>query len=96
MSVRRLHRHKRKVFPRASSDPLIGGLPIAAVDMSLMMKVLQPIWNARHKTASRLRGRIEAVLNWATVSNFRMGLNPARWRGHLDNVLPVPGREAVS
>jgi hypothetical protein len=71
------------------AHPLIGSLPVAAVDTSLVMKVLQPIWNTKPETASRLRGRIEAILNWATVSEFRTGLNPARWRGHLDNLLPA-------
>jgi integrase len=71
------------------AHPLIGSLPVAAIDTSLVMKVLQPIWNAKPETASRLRGRIEAILNWATVSEFRTGLNPARWRGHLDNLLPA-------
>jgi integrase len=74
--------------------PLIGSLPVAAVDTSLVMKVLQPIWNAKPETASRLRGRIEAILNWATVSEFRTGLNPARWRGHLDNLLPARNKIA--
>jgi hypothetical protein len=74
--------------------PLIGSLPVAAVDTSLVMKVLQPIWNAKPETASRLRGRIEAILNWATVSEFRTGLNPARWRGHLDNLLPARSKIA--
>ena len=74
--------------------PLIGSMPVAAVDTSLVMKVLQPIWNAKPETASRLRGRIEAILNWATVSEFRTGLNPARWRGHLDNLLPARNKIA--
>ena len=74
--------------------PLIGSLPVATIDTSLIMKVLQPIWNAKPETASRLRGRIEAILNWATVSEFRTGLNPARWRGHLDNLLPARNKIA--
>ncbi len=73
---------------------LIGSLPVAAVDTSLVMKVLQPIWNAKPETASRLRGRIEAILNWATTSEFRTGPNPARWRGHLDNLLPARSKIA--
>lgn len=79
---------------KAYAYPLIGSLPVAAVDTSLVMKVLQPIWNAKPETASRLRGRIEAILNWATVSEFRTGLNPARWRGHLDNLLPARSKIA--
>src|SRR5260370_11186719 len=52
------------------------------------MKALETIWHTKPETASRLRGRIEAVLNWATVREYRNGENPARWRGHLDKVLP--------
>jgi integrase len=74
--------------------PMIGDLPVAAIDTSLVMKVLQPIWSAKPETASRLRGRIEAILNWATVSEFRTGPNPARWRGHLDNLLPARSKIA--
>jgi integrase len=53
-----------------------------------VLKVLEPIWSKTPETASRVRGRIESVLNWATVREFRKGENPARWRGHLDKVLP--------
>jgi integrase len=52
------------------------------------MKVLGPIWNEKPETASRVRGRIESVLGWATTSGYRTGENPARWRGHIENVLP--------
>jgi integrase len=74
--------------------PLIGNLPVAAIDTSLVMKVLQPIWDVKPETASRLRGRIEAILNWATTREFRTGPNPARWRGHLDNLLPARSKIA--
>jgi integrase len=56
------------------------------------MKVLDPIWNAKPETASRLRGRIEAILDWATVRQFRAGNNPARWKGQLDKLLPAQGK----
>jgi integrase len=52
------------------------------------MKVLEPIWNEKTETASRVRGRIESVLDWAKVRGYRSGENPARWRGHLDKLLP--------
>jgi integrase len=68
--------------------PVIGPLPIQEVDTGLVMKVLEPIWTEKPETASRLRGRIESVLDWATVSGYREGENPARWRGHLENLLP--------
>jgi hypothetical protein len=53
------------------------------------MKALEPIWHTKPETASRLRGRIEAVLDWATVRSYRSGEDPARWRGHLDKLLPA-------
>lgn len=74
------------------AGPVIGGLPVAAVDMGLVLKVLEPIWTTKTETASRLRGRIEAVLDWATVRGYRTGDNPARWKGLLDKVLPPPSK----
>jgi integrase len=67
--------------------PVLGALPVQAVDVGLVMKVLE-IWHEKPETASRVRGRIEAVLDWATVRGYRQGENPARWRGHLDQLLP--------
>jgi integrase len=72
----------------AYAHPLFGDLPVQAVDTALVMKALEPIWRTKTETASRLRGRIEAILDWATVRQFRQGDNPARWRGHLDHLLP--------
>lgn len=74
------------------AGPVIGNLPVAAVDTALVVKVLQPIWHEKTETATRLRGRIESILDWATVSKFRVGENPARWRGHLDNLLADPDK----
>jgi integrase len=68
--------------------PVFGDLPVQAIDTALVMKTLEPIWCTKTETASRLRGRIESVLDWATVRQFRQGNNPARWRGHLDHLLP--------
>lgn len=76
------------------ASPLIGALPVAAIDTSLVVKVLQPIWMEKTETATRLRSRIENILDWATVSHFRTGENPARWRGHLDNLLADPNKVA--
>ncbi|WP_291986364.1 site-specific integrase [Candidatus Accumulibacter sp. ACC007] len=70
--------------------PILGELPVAAVDTALIQKVLAPIWTAKTETASRVRGRIESVLDWATTSGYRQGDNPARWRGHLENLLAAP------
>ncbi|MFS2007988.1 tyrosine-type recombinase/integrase [Duganella sp. CT11-25] len=74
------------------AGPIIGALPVAAVDTALVVKVLSPIWQSKTETATRLRGRIESILDWATVSKFRFGENPARWRGHLENLLADPGK----
>ena len=76
------------------ASPVIGALPVAAVDTSLVVKVLSPIWLTKTETATRLRGRIESVLGWATTSGFREGDNPARWRGHLENLLASPKKTA--
>jgi integrase len=70
------------------ASPVIGELAVQAVDTGLVMKVLEPIWRETPETASRLRSRIELILGWATASGYRTGDNPARWRGHLDNLLP--------
>jgi len=68
--------------------PVLGTLPVQAIDVALVMKVLEPIWHKMPESASRIRGRIETVLDWATVRGYRQGENPARWRGHLDKLLP--------
>jgi integrase len=62
-------------------------LPVDQVDTEAVLSVLKPLWEARHETASRLRGRIETVLNAARAKGHRSGENPARWRGHLDALL---------
>ena len=69
------------------ASPVFGQLPVAAIDTGLVVKCLAPIWENKTETASRLRGRIESVLGWATTSGYRTGENPARWKGHLDNLL---------
>lgn len=71
--------------------PIIGRLAVADIDTALVIKCLEPIWITTNETASRVRGRIEQVLSWSTVSGYRSGDNPARWRGHLDQLLPHPG-----
>jgi integrase len=78
--------------------PAIGNVSVADLNNSrgtdMIMQVLQPIWNAKTETASRVRGRIEKVLDWAKVMGYRDGENPARWRGHLDKLLPAPSKVA--
>ncbi|MFZ2336377.1 MAG: integrase arm-type DNA-binding domain-containing protein [Sideroxyarcus sp.] len=83
--------------------PKIGALPIAAIDTDLVLQVLRQevptkvggtaqLWHAKNETASRLRGRIESVLDWAKVSKYREGENPAAWQGNLKHALPAPGK----
>jgi integrase len=71
----------------AYAYPIIGDLPVSDVDTRLVQKVLAPIWQAKPETASRLRGRIEKILDSAKVLGLRHGDNPARWKGHLDKLL---------
>lgn len=70
------------------ASPIIGKLPVSEIDTALVMKVLQPMWTTTPESASRLRARIEAILSWATTAGYRAGDNPARWRDHLENLLP--------
>jgi len=74
------------------ASPVFGSLPVAEVDLGLVMKVLNPIWTGKTQTAKRLRGRIESVLGWATTSGYRQGENPARWRGNLEHLLAAPNK----
>jgi integrase len=74
------------------ASPVFGKLPVAAIDTGLVMRVLKPIWRKKTETASRLRGRIESVLDWARVHGYRSGENPARWKGNLDHLLPAKSK----
>jgi integrase len=78
----------------AYAYPVFGDLPVQAIDTDLVMKVIGPIWQTKTETASRLRGRIELVLDWATASKFRSGDNPARWGGNFAHLLPAKGKVA--
>ncbi len=69
--------------------PHIGHLPISEITTSLVLRCLEPIWAEKSETATRLRQRIELIWNWAKVMGYCEGENPARWRGHLDNILPA-------
>ncbi|WP_247895893.1 tyrosine-type recombinase/integrase [Azospirillum brasilense] len=73
----------------AYAYPVLGDLPVAEIDTTLVLKVLEAIWTTKTETASRVRGRIEAVLDYAKVRGHRTGENPARWKGHLDLILPA-------
>jgi integrase len=74
--------------------PTIGALPVGAINTGHVTRVLEPIWTDKAETASRARGRIESVLDYAKVHGWRAGENPARWKGHLQNVLPARARVA--
>jgi integrase len=69
--------------------PVFGNVSVAHIDAPMVLKVLKPIWSTKNETARRVRGRIEAVLDWAKVHEMRSGENPARWRGGLQHALPA-------
>jgi integrase len=71
------------------AEPIIGNVAVSTIDTPAVMQVLQPMWQVQTETASRLRGRIEAILDWAKTRGYREGENPARWKGHLANLLPA-------
>lgn len=72
------------------AGPVMGQLLVGDVALAHVLKVLEPIWHEKTETATRVRGRIEQVLDWATVRGYRKGENPARWKGHLDQLLAKP------
>jgi integrase len=74
------------------ADPVIGKLPVAAIDTGLVLRVVEPIWADKTETATRVRARIEAILDWAAVRGYRTGDNPARWRGCLEHLLPAKSK----
>ncbi len=74
------------------ASPTFGRLPVSAIDTDLVLRALKPIWLAKAPTATRVRGRIEAILDWAWVMKYRSGDNPARWGGHLEHLLPQQGQ----
>jgi integrase len=86
------HRKQWRATLDAYAAPVIGKLPVDAIEVRDVLRVLEPIWADKTETASRLRGRMEAVLSWATVAGYRVGDNPARWRGNLSEMLAKPGK----
>ena len=88
------HRQQWRNTLDVYARPVLGSLGVAMVGTGDVMRVLEPIWRETPETASRLRGRIESVLDYATARGWRTGENPARWRGHLDNLLPARGKVA--
>jgi integrase len=71
----------------AEVDPVLGSLPVGAIDTALVLKAVEPIWRRAQTTGDRTRQRIEVVLDWATARGARQGDNPARWKGHLEHLL---------
>lgn len=76
----------------AYAYPSFSKLPVQDIDVGLVLKAIEPIWTTKPETAARVRGRIESILDWATARGYRQGENPARWRGHLENLLPARAR----
>jgi integrase len=86
------HRKQWESTLEAYAYPVIGKVPVGAIETGHVTKVLEPIWSAKPETASRVRGRIETVLDYAKAHGWRSGENPARWKGHLDAVLPAKSK----
>jgi integrase len=82
------HRQQWRSSLATDAYPVLGDVAVRDIDTEMVLQVLQPIWTAKTETACRIRGRIEAVLDWAKVRGARNGENPARWRGHLASLLP--------
>lgn len=84
------HRQQWRNTLTTYATPQIGAMLVSEIAVQDVLRVLEPIWSDKTETASRLRGRIEAVLSWATVAGHRTGDNPARWGGNLKELLPAP------
>ncbi len=89
------HRGQWRTSLEKYACPTIGAMNVAAIDTALVLKILEPIWKSKTETATRVRSRIENVLTWATVRKYRQGENPARWKGHLDQLLAKPSKIAT-
>ncbi|MDP9124198.1 MAG: integrase arm-type DNA-binding domain-containing protein [Pseudomonadota bacterium] len=70
-------------------EPHVGDMLVRDIELSHILSILEPIWRTKTETASRVRGRVESILDWSTTKGYRDGLNPARWKGHLDHLLPA-------
>lgn len=83
------HRQQWRNTLASYVSPSFGSIAVQDVDIDHIVKVLEPIWSKKTETANRVRGRIEAILDWARVRGYRTGENPARWRGNLNHLLPA-------
>ncbi len=88
------HRQQWENTLASYAKPELGAMLVQDIAVQDVLRVLQPLWTAKTETANRVRGRIEAVLSWATVSGHRSGDNPARWAGNLKELLPAPSKVA--
>ncbi|MGH2343466.1 tyrosine-type recombinase/integrase [Segnochrobactraceae bacterium EtOH-i3] len=89
------HKYQWRATLDTYAGPVIGDMTVGAIGVADVLRVLEPIWTTKTETASRLRGRIEAVLAWAMVAGHRSGENPARWRGNLNMLLAKPTKVAT-
>ena len=89
------HREQWRNTLKSLVYPKIGKLGVQDIELAHVLGVLEPIWKDRTETANRVRGRLELILDWATARGYREGLNPARWRGHLDKMLAAPKKLKV-
>jgi len=90
------HRKQWRSTLGTYARPVLGPKQVSDITVQDVLRVLEPIWKDKTETASRLRGRIENVLSWATVAGYRTGDNPARWKGNLSEMLPKPAKVAKS
>lgn len=85
------HREQWRNTLATYAYPVFGSRPVRSVNVDDVVKVLEPIWRTKTETATRVRSRIERIIDWATTRGYRVGENPARWRGHLENIFPTRG-----
>jgi integrase len=90
------HSHDWVQSLKTHVTPVFGTVPVDMIDTGLICKALEPLWRTRVETASRVRGRIERVLDYAATRGYRSGANPARWKGHLANLLPARSKVAAT
>lgn len=88
------HRQQWTNTLKTYAEPILGGILVDDITVQDVLRVLEPIWRSKTETASRMRGRIESVLSWATVAGHRTGDNPARWAGNLKELLPAVAKVA--
>ena len=86
------HRKQWESTLAAYAFPVVGKLSLRHIRQEHILKILEPIWTTKTETATRVRGRMESILDWAKVKGLRSGENPAAWKGHLDHMLPAPTR----